>query len=63
MCKSMREHDKETSVRTAIEVATEILGPDNDKQIVKVVSTKCSVPPEYVANMMKPVAVPSVGAR
>ena len=54
MCKAMREHDKETKVIESVEMARMFV--KDDKEVIKLVTGRHNVTPEYVINIMKNIA-------
>lgn len=61
MCKSMREHDKETEVKSACKMAKSFL--KDDSKVIVAVAEQCDVTPEYVGKIMSMYsseAVPSI---
>lgn len=50
MCKSMREHDKQTEIKAAWKTAKSLL--KDDSRVIKTVVEQCEVSPEYVREIM-----------
>ena len=54
MCKAMEEYTKKTKVIESVETAMAFA--KDDKEVIKFVTGKHAVPPEYVINIMKNIA-------
>ena len=54
MCKAMREHDKETKVIESVESLRMVV--KDDKEVIKLVTGRHNVTPEYVINLMNNIA-------
>lgn len=61
MCKAMVEHDKKTKVIESVETARAIMNDDNE--VIKFVTGRHAVTPEYVINIMKGLTTAGTAAR